>query len=113
MNHRISVALGVVFSAFSMVGCYAYAGPPVAYAEVSEAPVEVDIATYPQTQYEGRPVYLYRDRWYYRNGSRWSYYREEPPTLHRQRSYVRQAPPARREKARPRVQPAHENEYRR
>ena len=104
MFQRIAARIGVACAALALGGCYAYAEPPVAYvdppvvyAEAAEAPVEVDVQIYPQTQYEGRPVYLYRNRWYYRNGNRWQYYRREPQVLQRQRTYVKQAPPARRE----------------
>ncbi len=52
-------------AALALGGCYAYAEPPVAYvdppvvyAEAAEAPVEVDVQTYPQTVYEGRPTYF-------------------------------------------------------
>ncbi len=54
-----------------------------------------DIYSYPSTTYEGRPVYLYRDRWYYQDGGRWTHYQNPPPALVRQRPYVQQAPPAR------------------
>jgi hypothetical protein len=96
MFQRMTSMIGVACAALSLGGCYAYAEPPVVYAEAYDAPVEVEIRTYPQTQYEGRPVYLYRDRWYYQDGNRWRYYRHEPATLHRQRTYVQQAPPAAR-----------------
>jgi hypothetical protein len=95
MNQRMTV-LALACAALSLGGCYAYAEPPVVYADASEAPVEVEIQSYPQTQYEGRPVYLYRDRWYYRDGNRWQYYRQEPVQLNRQRTYVQQAPAVRR-----------------
>ncbi|MEO6418304.1 MAG: hypothetical protein ABIP39_02790, partial [Polyangiaceae bacterium] len=43
--------------------------PAVVYSDDIDAPV-VNIETYPQTSYEGRTVYLYQDRWYYRHGTR-------------------------------------------
>jgi hypothetical protein len=104
MNQRMTAMIGVACAALSLSGCYAYAEPPTVYAEAYEAPVEVEVQTYPQTYYEGRPVYLYRDRWYYRTGNRWQYYRREPVELHRHRAYVRQAPAARRGE-RPRYAP--------
>jgi hypothetical protein len=62
--------------------------PSVVYAdEVDTAPV-VNIETYPQTIYEGRTVYYYQDRWYFRNGARWTYYRQEPPALMEHRRHV-------------------------
>lgn len=69
-------------------GCVLHAHPePVGYAEVTSAPA--DIEAYPSVVYDGRPTYLYQNRWYYRNGDRWGYYREEPPVLreHRVRIY--------------------------
>jgi hypothetical protein len=81
--------------------CYATVEPePVGYAYVTSAPADVE--TYPSVYYEGRPVYYYGDHWWFRDGSRWGYYRSEPEYLHRQRSYVQQAPPAHR--AAPRVE---------
>jgi hypothetical protein len=110
MNQRMNV-IAAACAALALGGCYAYAEPPTIYAEASEAPVEIDVQTYPRAQYEGRPVYLYHDRWYYREGSRWHYYRREPAELHRQRSYVQQAPPARRDVQRPLSAPPARREY--
>jgi hypothetical protein len=95
MNQRMTV-IAVACAALSLGGCYAYAEPPTMYASASEAPVEVDVQTYPHTYYEGRPVYYHRDRWYYRHDNRWQYYRHEPVELRRHRGHVQQAPPARR-----------------
>jgi hypothetical protein len=79
---------------FLLPGCYAQAGP--GYADVTSAPVpvapSVQIETYPSTTYEGRTVYLYQDRWYYRDGPRWSYYHDEPRPLYDHR--MRRAPAA-------------------
>lgn len=110
MNQRMST-IGAACAALSLGGCYVYAEPPTVYAQTSEAPVEVDVQTYPHTYYEGRPVYLYRDRWYYRAGNRWQYYRTEPTELRRQRTYVQQAPPARRDVQRPMSAPPARREY--
>lgn len=55
-----------------------------------------DIYSYPSTTYAGRPVYLYRDRWYYQEAGSWRHYENPPPALVRQRPYVQQAPPATR-----------------
>jgi hypothetical protein len=71
--------------------------PVVGYAQVTSAPA--DIETYPYVVYEGRPVYYYGDHWWYRDGSNWSYYRDEPAELHRQRGYVQRAPRAYRGRA--------------
>lgn len=100
MNQRMTM-IAAACAALLLGGCYVYAEPPTVYADASEAPVEVEVQSYPHAYYEGRPVYLYHDRWYYRAGSRWQYYRSEPVELRRQRSYVQQAPPARRDVRRP------------
>jgi hypothetical protein len=71
--------------AAALTGCIAWAASstPVKadpiYVEVQTAPAHVE--TYPQTVYEGRPVYYVDGRWYYQNGPRWAYYREEPRPL--------------------------------
>jgi len=44
------------------------------------------IATAQPEYYEGRPVYYYGDRWYYRDHGRWSYYGSEPGYLHERRA---------------------------
>jgi hypothetical protein len=93
-------------TAGSLGGCYAHAGAEPAYVETTYVPAHVE--TYPSYYYEGRTVYLIDERWYYRQPTgRWVYYREEPPTLYRQRMVVRQAPPAR---PRPPAAPAHHRE---
>lgn len=116
MNMKRSIQItgwsALAVLALGLLGCEAYVDPmPVAspgvvvesdsggivYADVGVAPVEVDIATYPQTYYEGRPYYFYGDHWYYRGeGGRWAYDRREPAELNRQRGYIQQAPEARR-----------------
>lgn len=58
---------------------------PVEYAEVDPG---VDVTVYPHEDYEGRTVYWVHDRWYYRDGGRWRYYRVEPRELHRRRVIV-------------------------
>jgi hypothetical protein len=95
MKQQIKALLVGVSAAFLSAGCYASAGTTtVAYAETTESPIEIDVVSYPHTYYEGRAVYFYQDRWYYRDGPRWVYYREEPQILYRQRGYVQQAPNA-------------------
>lgn len=102
-------ACALVALSLSSLGCYATAsgGADVDYVEVETVPAHVEV--YPSYYYRGRTVYFVEGRWYYRHGSRWAYYREEPPELHRHRRYVEQAPRApdrrehdrRREQARP------------
>ena len=103
MNRMTILRAG--FAGFALAfasGCVARVEEPVAYAEADYVPPSV--TTYPSTVYEGRTVYYYGDRWYYRDGGRWAYYRNEPPVLYRQRTYVQAAPPAPRVYAPP---PAH------
>ncbi len=98
IKQKVLALLLAVGATFVATGCYATAGTSgVVYADVSEAPVVIDVATYPHTYYEGRTVYFYQDRWYYQDGGRWAYYRSEPPALYRQRGYVQVAPAARHE----------------
>jgi len=92
-----ALALG---TALSLGGCYASARAEPAYVETTYVPARVE--TYPSYYYEGRTVYLIDGRWYYRQpAGTWVYYREEPPTLYRQRMVIRQAPPARPRPASP------------
>jgi hypothetical protein len=70
---------------------------PVGTYEVTSTAIPMDIEAYPHTYFDGRPVYLYSGRWYYRgDGGRWRFYSPEPQPLfqYRQRNYVQQAPPA-------------------
>ena len=88
----------VLAAAVSTAGCYARARVEPAYVETTYVPAHVEL--YPSYYYEGRTVYLIDNRWYYRQPTgRWVYYREEPPVLYRQRVTVRQAPPARAQRA--------------
>jgi hypothetical protein len=85
--------LGCILLLF-VSSCTVRATEPVAYVETTAAPVYVD--AYPSTVYDGRVVYYVNDRWMYRDGGRWAYYRSEPAPLqqYRQRTYVRSAPAA-------------------
>jgi hypothetical protein len=88
-------AAAILLSAAVWGGCTAEVEPaPAAYPteDVDVVPSEVESAPY--VMYEGRPVHYYQGRWYFRNRNSWSYYRNEPPALYRQRPYVQQAPPA-------------------
>jgi hypothetical protein len=93
MNARglVTLALLAASAVGSTGGCALHAHPePVGYVEVTSAPAGIE--TYPSTYYDGRPVYLYQDRWYYRDGRRWGYYRQEPPVLYEHRMRVRGRP---------------------
>jgi hypothetical protein len=75
-----------------MIGCHS--APPVSVVETTGAtfpasPSEVDVAASPRGEYGGMTVYLYRDRWYYRDAqSRWHYFVEEPDALREQRHFI-------------------------
>jgi hypothetical protein len=83
------LACGVLLLSFAVVGCTSSA-----YVE-AEAPVAVE--TYPSTYYDGHVVYWIGDRWYFRRGGAWVYYRTEPVYLHDHRhgwgGYYRPPPP--------------------
>jgi hypothetical protein len=71
-------------------GCYASVSSEPAYVETTYEPVQV--YAHPSTQYDGRVVYLVDDRWYYRDGPSWYYYRTEPAPLVEHRVYLREHP---------------------
>lgn len=108
VTRRIALLLCCLFLG---TGCVARVVPGPAYVEAEYVPADIEL--YPHTYYEGRVVYLVNDRWYYRHGPGWVYYRSEPrplysqrqyyyrqygrsPYVYRERPYVQQAPPARR-----------------
>jgi hypothetical protein len=93
-----------------------YASQPVIVGEPAVVyvggPPVADVEVYPAYVYGGTNVYFIGDRWYYRDGARWAYYREEPRELVEYRaranvvasaSYGRNAP---RSGAAPRPAPA-------
>ena len=90
----VLVALLSLAAPLSVSGCVATLEAEPAYVEVSNVPSNIEI--YPHEYYEGRTVYLVHDNWYYRDGTRWAYYRQEPAPLNRRRMYIQQAPPASR-----------------
>jgi hypothetical protein len=74
------------------VGAYPETYGDAAVVSVDTAPVNIE--AYPHYYYGGGYAYYVDGRWY-RHGSRgWGYYRQEPPELYRQRTYVQQAPAA-------------------
>ncbi len=90
---RRSLLIASVLGAVS--GCYAEAttGADVEYV----APV-ADVEVYPHEYYDGHVVYLVNDRWYYRDGPHWVYYRTEPHPLYERRAVIRQQAPVVRER---------------
>jgi hypothetical protein len=97
-------------AAFALpTGCYASVSSEPAYVETTHEPVHV--YSRPYTRYDGRVVYLVDDRWYYRDGPTWYYYRTEPAPLVERRVYLREhptvvAPPVRRQRHRHYAPPA-------
>jgi hypothetical protein len=68
------------------LGCYG-----VAYD--TDYPPATYVSTAPPVYYEGRPVYWYRDHWYYREGRGWRHYPNEPVVLYQHRVARRPPPP--------------------
>ncbi len=108
MKPSIGFAIACVASLSACGWWSASAGTsePSGYVEVTSAPVN-DIEVYPSTSYEGRTVYLYNDRWYYRDGSNWRYYRQEPQPLAQHRQRFQTQGPARHQEQR---QPQHQQQ---
>jgi hypothetical protein len=51
------------------------------------------VATVSPEYYEGHPVYLYNDHWYYRDArGGWNYYHTEPQYLHDRRPHAAAQP---------------------
>ncbi len=82
----IVLASAFCLSALGATGCVVRErAEPVEYAEADPG---VDVTVYPHDYYEGRPVYWVHNRWYYRDGGHWRYYREEPRELYQRRVVV-------------------------
>lgn len=78
----------------AVAGCTVHAETPAADAYVYSEPVPEDLSMYPQTDWDGRHVYYYRDRWIYRDRDHWAYLHHEPDELRHHRHAYGQAPPA-------------------
>lgn len=94
----------LTLGALSLSGCMAEVRSEPAYAEVDYVPADIEV--YPHTVYEGETVYYVGDRWYYRRGPHWVYYRQEPAGLTRYRARMEQAPRAPRREHWERAAPA-------
>jgi hypothetical protein len=81
-------------------GCWVRAYP-ARYGVYEEYPPADYVVTTEPVYFEGRPAYWYHDRWYYRNGPRWEYYRSEPRNLEIHRE--EHGPPARYNYGRPSI----------
>jgi hypothetical protein len=82
------VKLACVVLLFGAIGCYDDYGYDTGYAAnatvddtADDYPPDSYIATAQPFYYEGRPAYFYNNRWFYRDGARWNYYRSEPAVL--------------------------------
>ena len=54
-------------------------------AEPAYYPPPAFVASTAPVYYQGRPAYYYNDRWYFRSGGGWGYYRSEPGYLYQRR----------------------------
>jgi hypothetical protein len=70
--------------------------PPVVqgYATYYATTLPSDIYSQPYVVYNGHPTYWAEGHWYFETPRGWVTFREEPPYLYRQRTFVQQAPPA-------------------
>jgi hypothetical protein len=95
MSSTIRILTMAVAAVAGPLGCTVHATTePVGYTEVTSSPADAYYYSYPNTEYEGHPVYYVEGRWIYRDRDRWRAYREEPAPLYRYRTTVQQAPPA-------------------
>ena len=79
-----AVALGMlVWGTTAATGCAAEIDADPAYY-----PPPAFVASAYPVYYEGRPAYWYNNRWYFRSGGGWGYYRNEPHYLYEHRGYV-------------------------
>ena len=77
-----SAALGVVVcGTLAVTGCAAEV-----VAESPYYPPPGFLATANPVYYEGRPAFYYNQRWYFRSGGGWGYYRNEPGYLYNRRT---------------------------
>ncbi len=77
-----AAALGVmVWGTTAATGCAAEVTAEPAYY-----PPPAYVAGISPVYYGGRPAYYYNDRWYFRTGGGWGYYRNEPQYLYQQRT---------------------------
>ena len=76
-----AVALGAAVTA-AITGCGVTVGPASPPGPYYDGyPPDAYIATTTPYYYEGHATYWYGNRWYYRDGGRWSHYEREPSGL--------------------------------
>jgi len=80
MTRNLDTTLKGVFAAAALLVGLA-SGSARAQFEVVIAPPADYLATTEPTYFEGHAAYWYRNRWYYRDGSAWRYYHDEPEYL--------------------------------
>jgi hypothetical protein len=78
MTNAFVKTLQGLLCAAAIAACVFAAG---ARAQVHVEPPPEVIATLSPVYFEGRPAYWWGGRWYYRNGSAWGYYHDEPGYL--------------------------------
>ena len=84
MRTLVSMTKAAVVAGALMMGVTST--PAQAQVEISLFPPVWFRATARPVFHEGRATYWYNNRWYYRNGNDWDYYREEPIYLHSYRT---------------------------
>jgi hypothetical protein len=87
MALRFLAVGALVLGTGALTGCAAEVEPAY-YPDAAYYPPPAFVATAAPVYYEGRPVYWYGNRWYYRNGGGWGYYRREPAYLAGRRGYA-------------------------
>jgi hypothetical protein len=88
--NRANAILSKAIVLVVLVGACALVGVPgeaeAQYVAPPAPPSAAYIATVQPEYFEGRPVYLYNNNWYYRDEHGWNYYRTEPPFLRDRRA---------------------------
>jgi hypothetical protein len=81
MTRNFVTTLKGVLSAAALIACLS-SSPARAQFEVVVSPPSDYLATTEPVYFEGHAAYWYGNRWYYRDGSAWRYYHDEPQYLH-------------------------------
>ena len=81
MNRADSTAFKALLVTLPLAGSTAVLEPGEASAQDSRSPPAAFIATTLPEYFDGRPVYWWDGFWFYRDGRRWNFYRDEPQPL--------------------------------
>jgi hypothetical protein len=81
MNRAHPSILTTLLLTLPLAGSLAAVDPGEAAAQDSRSPPSAFIATTSPEYFDGRPVYWWDGSWFYRDGNRWNFYHDEPPTL--------------------------------